>query len=68
MAQIYMFKEELGKAVKSCKCHLVNKKIFSSKDKKKLKRGGIGQVKRKSKKKEGKEKMKLKMREYEEVT
>lgn len=39
MAQIYMFREELGKAVKSCKCHSVNKKIFSSKDKKEVEKG-----------------------------
>lgn len=39
MAQIYMFREELGKAVKFSKCHSVNKQIFSSKDKKKVEKG-----------------------------
>lgn len=47
MAQLDMFKEELGKAVKSCKCHSVNEKSFSSEGKKNLKRVGTGQVGRK---------------------
>lgn len=52
MAQVYMFTEELGKAVKSCKCHSVNK-IFSSEDKKKVEKGWdrTGEKEKKRKKK-----------------
>lgn len=57
MAQVYMFTEELGKAVKSCKCHSVNEKIFSSEDKKKVEKGETGQLKRK-----GRERKKGKIR------
>lgn len=36
MAQGHMFTEDLGNAVKPCKCHSVNKKTLSSEDKKRV--------------------------------
>lgn len=52
MAQVYMFTEELGKAVKSCKCHSVNKS-FSSEDKKKVEKGWDRTGEKEEKEKEG---------------